>query len=188
MKALIVTALLAASFSSASPFIFSSSPYITGPDMRIIDKNIIVDISIDNLQALDSIIHTGVEKQIEFTVELLRNWRYWPDEFVVSKKIRKTIQYDNLRGQYRAASDNGVTRIEKHFKDYSQMNTWIFMVDSVNLANIRELEPGSYYIRIIVESKSMKQLPLIGFFMHFIPEVEMTLAKESRPFVVEPAP
>lgn len=187
MKVLLLTALLSASIASASPFTFSASPYITGPDMKIIDNNIIVDISIDNVQALDSIIHTGVEKQIEFTVELLRNWRFWPDEFVVSKKIRKTIQYDNLRGQYRAASDNGVTQIEKHFKDYSQMNAWIFMVDSVNLANIRELEAGSYYIRVIVESKSMKQLPLIGFFMHFIPEVEMTIARESRPFSVEPS-
>jgi hypothetical protein len=65
------------------------------------------------------------------------------------------------------------------------MKDWIFTVNEVNLANIKELEPSSYYIRIIVESKSIEQLPLIGYLMNFIPEVEMTLAKESKPFTIE---
>lgn len=160
------------------------APQITGPDMVIIDNNIIVNLHIDDVTELATHITSGVEKEITFTIELLRAWRFWPDEFIVSKKISRVIKYDNLREQYRALSDDGVTRLEKYFIDYNSVKDWIFTVNNVNLANVKELESSSYYIRIVVESKSLEQLPLIGFLMHFIPEVEMSLAKESPPFKI----
>ncbi len=171
--------ILTASFATAA------TPSIIGPYMEIVDNNIIVNLSIANVTELETTIRSGIEKEIVFTVELLRVWRFWPDEFVVSKRIEKVIKYDNLREQYWAASYDGINRFEKHFKDYDTMKNWIFNVHAINLANIRELEPGNYYIRIVVESKSIEQLPLIGFLMFFIPEVEMSLANESPPFIVE---
>jgi len=159
-------------------------PAIVGPEMEIIDNNIIVSLSIDNVTEIEKSILSGVQKEIVFTVELLRAWRFWPDEFVVSKKIKKAVRYDNLRKQYRVTSNNGFSTTEKHFRSYREMKDWIFMVDDVNLANIKELDPSSYYIRIVVESKSIEQPPLLGVLMHFIPEVEMSLAIESPPFVL----
>ena len=159
-------------------------PEIIGPDMMIINNNIIVNLSIDNVTDLEATIRAGIEKEIIFTIELIRSWRFWPDEFVVSKKISKVIKYDNLRDQYRASSYDGISRIENNFKDFNAMKDWIFNVNAINLANVKELERDSYYIRIVVESKSLEQLPLIGFMMHLIPEVEMSLAKESEPFIV----
>ncbi len=161
------------------------TPYIIGPDMDIINNDIIVNLSIDNVFELEKTIKSGIAKEITFTVELLRVWKYWPDEFVVSKKVAKAIKYDNLREQYWASYYDGVTRIENHFTNYNSLREWIFTVNHINLANIRELNPGIYYFRIIVESKSLEQLPLIGLLMHFIPEVEMSLAKESQPFIVK---
>lgn len=163
------------------------APRITGPDMRIVNNNIIVNFLIHNISELETLIMSGVEKEVIFTVELLRVWKFWPDEFIVSKKLSRVIRYDNLREQYRVSYFDGVVRDEMHFRDYAAMRDWIFSVSNVNLANIRELEPGSYYIRTVVESRSLEQLPLIGFLMHFIPEVEMSLAKESPPFMVEGA-
>lgn len=163
----------------------AATPSIIGPDSRIIDNNIVVDLSIANVTELEKTILTGTEKNIIFTVELLRVWRFWPDEFIVSKRIEKKIRYDNLREQYWAFSYDGAVQTENKFKDYDSMKGWIFTVNTVNLANIRELEPGSYYIRVIVESKSPEQLPVIGFLMHFIPETEMSLAKESQPFTIK---
>lgn len=163
----------------------AATPSIIGPDMEIVDNNIIVNLSIDNVAELEDTIRSGIKKEIVFTVELLRVWRFWADEYVVSKRITKVIKYDNLREQYLASTDNGIITVDNHFKDYNSMKDWIFTVNGVNLANIRELEPDSYYLRIVVESKSIEQLPVIGYMMHFIPEVEMTLAKESEPFVVE---
>ncbi len=163
----------------------AATPYIVGPDMTIIDNNIIVNLSIDNVTELEKTIKSGIKKEIVFTVELLRIWKFWPDEFIVSKKIEKFITYDNLREQYSASSYDGLNRIEKHFGDYNSMRDWIFNVKSINLANIKGLDPSSYYIRIVVESKSLEDLPLLGVLTHFIPEVEMSMAKETLPFVIE---
>jgi hypothetical protein len=161
------------------------APYIIGPDMRIVDNDIIVDLSIDNIKELESTIKSGVAKEIVFTVELIRSWRFWPDEFVVSKIIKKNIVYDNLRSVYHVSSFDGILRDAKKLKDYREVKDWIFTVNNINLANIKELEPSSYYIRVVVESKGMEQIPLIGFLIHFIPEVEMSLAKESKQFRVK---
>jgi len=160
-------------------------PNIIGPDMEIIDNNIIVSLSIENATEIEKTILAGIKKEIVFTVELLRTWKFWPDEFIVSKQIKKVVKYDNLRKRYRASSYNGIVLTEKHFENYSAIKNWIFTVDKINLANIKELDPSRYYIRIVVESKSIEQLPLIGVLMHFIPEVEMSLAKESVPFVLK---
>lgn len=178
----IILLLLMISVCTAS-YANAITPQIMGPDMKVIDNNIIINLRIDHVTELAPHITSGVEKEITFTIELLRDWRFWPDEFIVSKKISRVIKYDNLREQYRALSYDGVTRIERYFNDYNSVENWIFTVNNVNLANIKELELSSYYIRIVVESKSLEQLPLIGFLMHFIPEVEMSLAKESPPFI-----
>ena len=152
--------------------------------MDIIDSNIIVNLEINSITELESLIKSGIEKEIIFTVELLRVWKYWPDEFVVSKKISKFIKYDSLRERYRALYDDGINHSEIYIKDYTSLKKWIITVKNINLANVKELEKGDYYIRIIVESRSLEQLPLLGFLMHFIPEVEMSLAKESQPFKI----
>jgi hypothetical protein len=133
---------------------------------------------------LEAVINSGVGKEIIFTVELLRVWPFWPDEFVASKKIKKIIKYDNLRGQYQASSFDGFSKTERQFKDYYHVRNWIFTENNIILANIRELEADNYYLRIIVESKSLKQLPVIGLLMHFVPEVDMTIVKESSDFYI----
>ncbi len=163
----------------------AATPFIVGPEMTIIDNNIIVNLSIDNVTVLEKTIKSGIKKEIVFTVELLRVWKFWPDEFIVSKKIEKFITYDNLREQYSASSYDGLNRIEKHFENYNSMRDWIFNVKSVNIANIKGLDPSSYYLRIVVESKSLEDLPLLGVLTHLIPEVEMSMAKETIPFIIK---
>ena len=159
-------------------------PHIFGPDIKIIDKNIIVNISLANVSELETAINSGVGKEIIFTVELLRVWPFWPDEFVASKKIKKIIHYDNLRDQYQASSFDGFKRAEKQFKDYYNIRNWIFTENGIILANIRELEPDNYYIRVVIESKSLEHLPVIGMLMHLVPEVDMTIVKESSDFYI----
>ncbi len=162
----------------------SAAPRIVGPEMEIINNNIIVKTSIADTTSLEQAIQSGVRKEIIFTAELIRVWNFWPDEFVVSKKIRNIVKYDNLRDQYLVSFRDGTTRTDRKFNDFSSLKDRIFTANAVNIANIRELEPGIYYIRIIIESKSREQLPLIGFLMHLLPEVEMSLAKESQTFTV----
>lgn len=163
---------------------FPATPNIIGPEADIVNNNIIVRTSISGTSELEQTLRSGVGKEIIFTAELIRVWKFWPDEFVVSKKIRRTIKYDNLRDHYTAVSFDGITRYERKFNDIRSLAEWAFTADLINLANIRELEPDTYYIRAVVESRSLEQLPLIGFVTHLVPEVEMSLAKESPHFTV----
>ena len=160
------------------------SAEILGPKVIIQNNDIIVNTGLIYLDDIEATMRSGIEKEIVFTIELFRVWSFWPDEFVVSKKVQRIIKYDNLRGEYHASSYDGISRVSKKVTDFNVMKAWTFSVDEVNLANMRELEPGSYYLRVVVESKSRELPRVIGLLMLFIPEVEMSLAKESKPFDV----
>jgi len=159
------------------------TPYIIGPDVKIINNNIIVRTSIADIADLEQTVKSSIGKEIIFTAELMRVWDFWPDEFIVSKKIRKIVKYDNLRDQYRTSWRDGLVRTDNILTEFNTMKNWILSEDSISIANIKELEPGSYYIRIVVESKSREKIPLLGLLMYLVPEVEMSLVKESQPFV-----
>ncbi|MCK5427274.1 MAG: DUF4390 domain-containing protein [Thermodesulfovibrionia bacterium] len=151
------------------------------PEIIIQDNNILVNTGLTDIEELETTIKSGIEKEIVFTIDLFRAWNFWPDEFVVSKKIHKIIKYDDLRGQYLASSYDGTEENKKKFKKFDDsMKDWFFTAKEVDLANIKELDPGNYYIRVVAESKSRKLPPVIGFLMLFIPEVEMSFAKESQ--------
>ena len=175
---LIVCSVLTFAIAGAAPL------EVTGPQVNIKENNIIVNSGINNVKEFEATIKSGVAKEIIFNIELIRSWRFWPDEFVVSRKITRVVKFDNLRAQYHVSSQYGNSLIEKHFKDYNLMKDRIFSADAVNLANIKELDPGKYYVRVVVESKTREQPPVVGFLMHFIPEVDMRLVKESGSFIV----
>jgi hypothetical protein len=154
---------------------------IQPPEIVIHDNDIIVNTGISFTEDIEASISSGIEKEVVFTIELFRAWRFWPDEFVVSRKIKKTIKYDGLRGYFYVSIDDGKNRVERRFRDFNKnMKEWFFRVNNVDLANIKELDKGDYYIRVIVESKSREVPAVIGLLMFFIPEVEMSLATESQ--------
>jgi hypothetical protein len=160
------------------------TPYIIGPGVKIINNNIIVRTSIAEIADFEQLVKSSIGKEIIFTAELMRELDFWPDEFIVSKKIRKIIKYDNLRDQYRTSWRDGLVRTDNILTEFNTMKDWILSEDSISIANIKELEPGSYYIRIVVESRSREKIPLIGLLMYLVPEVEMSLAKKSQVFVI----
>lgn len=152
------------------------------PEISIRENEIIVHTGLSNIKEIETTIKSGVEKEIVFTIELFKVWNYWPDEFVVSKKIRRIIKYDNLREHYLVTSFNGDLPIERTFRDFSIIKKLIFMIYDVSLVKVKELDPGSYYVRVVAESKSRELPSVIGLLMLFIPEVEMSLAIESYRF------
>lgn len=184
MKTALFIPFLILCFFPVRVSVMAATPEIIGPDMKIENNDIILSSGITNVKELETVIQSGVEREIIFTFELLRSWKFWPDEFIVSKKITRIIRYDNLRDHYLMTSIDGTSTEEKRFRVYDRVQSTVFTVSDVNLANIRGLAPGTYYVRIIVESRNMGQQPLVGFFMHLIPEVEMSLVKESAPFTV----
>ncbi len=158
------------------------SAEISGPTVRIEDNDIFVDTGLSYLGELESTILSGLEKEFIFTIELFRVWNFWPDEFVVSRKVQRAVKYDRLREQFFTSTNDGTTKAYDKFKDFLVMKKWVFKIEDINIANVRELDPGRYYLRVVVESKSRELPQVIGLLMFFIPEVEMSLAKESQTF------
>lgn len=148
------------------------------------DSAIIVNTGIVNVKELEKSVQSGIEKEVVFTVELFRAWALWPDEFVSAKKIKMMIRYDNLRDQYWASSSdhNGMT--PERFKDFKAIQNWLSSISPISLGNIKSFEEGEYYVRVVIESKSMEYPLLIGLLMHLLPETEMSLARESEPFMI----
>ena len=62
------------------------------------------------------------------------------------------------------------------------MVKWALSINDLKLANIRELEPGVYFVRVTVESKIRKLPPVIGYFMIFSAENEFKIKKDSFTF------
>ncbi|GAB4534586.1 MAG: hypothetical protein Fur0020_01360 [Thermodesulfovibrionia bacterium] len=161
-----------------------ANPIIDKIDVTTVNNNIIVNIGIDNVEGFEDSINSGIEKEIVFRVELLKNIRLWPDEFIVSKKIRRYIGYDMLRGEYYLSWKEGGRLITRYFDKFDEMKPFVFNVSSINLMNTRGLDDGRYYVRVIVESKSKQPLRIMGMLMFLMPEVEISLIKESFTFEV----
>lgn len=157
---------------------------ISYPLMQIKDNDIIVNFALLNVKKLKETLDTGVAREFIFTIELMRLWRFWPDEFVVSKRIRETVQYDILRRQYSIVSTDGELTVKRRVRGFQQLSQWIFANRTVNLANIKELDPGTYYIRVIVESRTVEKVPLIGHLIYLLPEKEVSMVARTKPFAI----
>jgi len=86
-----------------------------------------------------------------------------------------------------STSLDGNTLIEKRFKSFESMISWALSVRDMKLTNIREIDPGQYFVRVTIESKIRKLPPVIGYLFIFLSENEFRLVKNSGLFVIEGA-
>jgi len=185
MKGVVSIFLILTCIISAPVMAKSINPVIKGPDIRVINNDIIVNTAVENVKRFRKIIDSGIEKEIVFRIELIRAWKLWPDEFIVSRKIRRYIGYDALRDQYYLSRKVKGEYTKRYFEDFEEMKPLIFTVKGIDLMNTKALEEGTYYVRVVVETKSRQRIRLMGLLMYLMPKVEMTLIKESPPFRIE---
>jgi hypothetical protein len=162
--------------------VWAGETEINGPELKLQDNQIRVTTSLSlNDKSLQE-LRNGVTKELRFTVDLFRVWKVWPDEFVAGKAFIRTLKGDPVTMEYQAISGDGSTVVQKKFKSFESMIQWALSITDVKLANIRDLEPGVYFIRVTVESKIRKLPPVIGYFMIFLPENEFKIRKDSPYF------
>ena len=170
--------------------LFSSSvsvaAEINGPEVKIQGNEIFVttSLSLDEKQLHE--LRNGIKKEYSFYIDIFRVWKLWPDEFVLSKSFVRILRADPVKMEFVATSNDGNTQIKKRFKTFESMLKWALEFDNLKLANIRDLEPGTYFVRVTVESKIRKLPPVIGYFMIFLPENEFKIRKDSPYFAIGP--
>jgi len=129
-------------------------------------------------------IRNGIKKEFRFYMDIFRVWNVWPDEFVSSKTFTRTLRSDPVKTEFIATSSDGNTQIKKRFKSLESMLKWALSFNDLKLANVRDLEPGAYFVRVTVESKIRQLPPVIGYFMIFLPENEFRIRKDSSFFSI----
>jgi len=164
----------------------SSGAEIIGPEVTLKNNEIFVTTSLSLDEKYLQEIRNGIEKELVFFIDLFRVWKNWPDEFILGKSITRTIKCDPVKSEFIATSFDGNTLIERRFKSFESMTKWALSIEDLKLTGIRDLEPGTHFVKITVASKIRKLPPLIGPFMIFLSENEFKISKESPYFRIKP--
>jgi len=168
--------------------LFSSSvsiaAEITGPEVKIQGNEIYIttSLSLDEKQLNE--LRNGIKKEYGFYIDIFRVWNLWPDEFVLSRSFVRSLRSDPVKMEFIATSIDGNTQTKKRFKSFDSMLKWALSFETLKLINVHDLEPGTYFVRVTVESKIRKLPPVIGYFMVFLPENEFKIRKDSPYFTL----
>ncbi len=131
-------------------------------------------------------ITAGVSKEVVFYIDLFRIWNVWPNEFVKGAKIMRILKSDPIKREYSVITFDNNQTIEKRFKDISGMLSWGLTITDYKITNIKDLEPGSYFIKVTVESNIKRLPPFVGYFLFFLSQSEFTVSKKSHRFMINP--
>lgn len=131
-------------------------------------------------------ITAGISKEVVFYIDLFRIWNVWPNEFVKGAKITRILKSDPIKREYSVITFDNDQTIEKKFKDISGMLSWALTITDYKITNIKDLESGSYFIKVTVESNIKRLPPLVGYFLFFLSQSEFAVSKKSHRFVINP--
>jgi hypothetical protein len=159
---------------------------VDGPEVKIQGGEIQVTTSLSLDDKYLNELRNGIKKEFHFYIDIFRVWNMWPDEFISSKSFTRTLRSDPVKMEFVATSSDGATQIKKRFKSFESMLKWSLSIDDLKLGSIRNLEPGTYFVRVTVESKIRQFPPVIGYFMIFLPENEFKITKDSPFFNAGP--
>jgi len=174
------------------PFVFilfifyslSSGAGVIGPEVTIQNNEIYVTTSLSLEEKYLQELRNGIAKEFKFYIDLFKVWKMWPDEFVLGKSLIRTLKCDPVKSEFIATSFDGSTITEKRFRSLESMTKWALGINQLKLTNIKELEPGTYFVRVMVESKIRKLPPIIRYLLIFLPENEFKITGDSPFFSI----
>lgn len=172
-------------FSALLPAPAEGVHAISGPEVRLVNNDIYISFAFVPDEKTVQEIRDGLDKEFRLYADLFRVWKSWSDEFVLGKFFARTLKADPIKKEYLLSSFDGQTIIEKRFRSFESMLTGALVVKDLKLTNTRELEPGQYFVRITVESKTGKLPPLIGHILIFVQNNEFKLRKDSAIVVID---
>lgn len=158
---------------------------ISGPEVRRVNNDLFISFSFVPDDKTVQEIRDGMDKELRLYADLFRVWRSWSDEFVLGKYFIRSLKSDPIKKEYLMSSFDGQTIIEKRFRSFESMMAGALVVKDLKLTNTRELEPGQYFVRITVESKTRKLPPLIGHILIFVQDNEFKVRKDSATIMIE---
>jgi len=155
---------------------------INGPDVSCVEAEARVGLTVEVDDEFVQQIKKGFQKEFTIYVDLFRRWDVWPDEFIRGVKIIRTIKADTVKGEYKAASFDGATIIDKRFATFEQMMQWALTVKDVRIPMSDIVDRESHFIRVTVESRKQNLPRMIGYILFFTDSRDFKVFKDSAPF------
>ncbi len=157
---------------------------ITGITFRLSNNELYVSTVVRPDQKVVDELADGLSKEFTFYIDLFRVWNIWPDEFVLGLEIKTTLKSNPIKREYTATRVTGNTSLNKRFNDLESMVNWAMALPEIKLTNVKELEAGTYYIRVTAESRIRKLPPVIGYLLFFVPDKDFSISKNSHTFEI----
>jgi hypothetical protein len=129
-------------------------------------------------------LNDGLSKEFIFYIDLFRVWDIWPNEFVLGQKIMTKLKSNPIKREYIASRVSGNISLNKRFNDPQEMLNWAMTLSGIKLTNVKELEGGSYFIKVTAESMIRKLPPVVGYLLFFVPDKEFSISKNSHIFQI----
>ncbi|KAF0182345.1 MAG: hypothetical protein FD164_1184 [Nitrospirae bacterium] len=127
-------------------------------------------------------LRQGLSKELRLSFEIMNIRSFFPDEYILGKKLRIALKSDPIKREFSARVSDGMSVQEKRFKDIESMHAWALRIQDLKVTNVKELAPGDYYLKVTAESRIRKLPPLIKYLLFFIPETEFAVWRYSRAF------
>lgn len=131
-------------------------------------------------------IQNGLPKEVEYQVDLMRDWDRWMDEYMEGQTVIRTVKYDVLKKEYRLSSLEGRYLREKTVSDLNDALRWLTVLTEVPLARTDAVPPGPYYVTVNMAVRRMKVTGLFSVLMFFMSESEFSATRTGPSFTLPP--
>lgn len=182
-KAAVVLLFISALLFVPAP---GSSSDITTINFRQVNRDLIVNASLQFDQKIIDDLGDGLPKEITYVVELIKTRKLWPNEVAKGKVIVKSLQSNPIKREYIGTSLEGREKTVRRFRDVSSMIVWGGAIIELRLADIDVEEDSEYFIRVSAESRMLALPSVVDFLLFFIPTKEFSVSKETYLFRLNP--
>ncbi len=183
LKSFIISFVLAVALLVAA--VLPSHAEVYGPNVKTRGNSILVSTGMNLDEKSIKEINKGVSKDIVFYIDLFRQWRVWPDEFVLGVTVSQTLHCDLVKKEFTAVSKRGDDEVTKRFETCDQMISWTMSLPDEKIANKSGLDPeAKYYVVTTVESRIRRIPKFIKRVLFFLPDAEFRVKAQSKTFVL----
>lgn len=182
-KTAVVLFFISALLSVPAP---GSSSDITTINFRQVNRDIIVNTSLQFDQKIIDDLNDGLPKEITFTVDLIKSRKLLPNDVTKGRVIVKSLQSNPIKREYIGTSIEGREKTVRRFRDVSSMIAWGGTLQELRLADIDVEEDSEYFIRVSAESRMLALPAVVDYLLFFIPTREFSVSKETQLFRLNP--
>ena len=113
-------------------------------------------------------IKSGIPITFTYHVELYKQRSLYPDKKISSRVIKKTVDYDNLKKEYKLTQGIGKNIKDSTSKDINEAKKWLTELDNVAIANSHQLKyETTYFLKVKAELKSIKFIFPLNYILFF---------------------